>query len=124
MIARFPTSCFLTILIESYWMTSYVIVCDKRDSAYEVLFMVDRNKQKLSFWSDRLDDVMKFVEYRAAVAQVRKLKFNNPRVVTLSEAHGLYMKHNAERIRYEQNERDHEYAMEACEAGWDGHKSW
>jgi len=63
----------------------WVIATDSR-KANELLFMVDRAKQKKSFWSNRLDDVFVFTDYEAAKAKVAELKFNNPRVMQLAMA--------------------------------------
>jgi hypothetical protein len=93
----------------------YVIATDSR-RADEVLFMVDRNRQRASFWSNRLDDAMKYGYKAAADQKAAKLRFNNARVLTLQDA---------ARIAGEQAcERDHEQAMNDCEAGWDGHKGY
>jgi hypothetical protein len=91
----------------------YVIATDSRRKD-EVLFMVDRNRQRASFWSNRLDDAMKYGYKAAADQKAAKLRFNNARVLTLRDA---------ARIAGEQaHECDHEQAMNDCEAGWDGHK--
>jgi len=93
----------------------YVIATDSRRKD-EVLFMVDRNRQRASFWSNRLDDAMKYGYRAAAVQKAGKLRFNNARVLTLQDA---------ARIAGDQaREREHERAMNDCEAGWDGHKGY
>jgi hypothetical protein len=63
----------------------YVIVTDSRKKK-EKLYMVDRRKQTKSFWSDRLDDVMKFPTQEAAQDVASALKFNNPKVWPLHTA--------------------------------------
>lgn len=91
----------------------FVIATDSRHRD-EVLFMVDRNRQRASFWSNRLDDAMKYGDKAAADQKATKLRFNRPRVLTLQEA---------ARIAGEQaRRRDLEQAMADGEAGWDGHK--
>ena len=91
----------------------YVIATDSRRND-ETLFMVDRNRQRASFWSNRLDDAMKYGDKSAAQQKATKLRFNRPRVLTLQDA---------ARIAGEQaREREHEQAMADDEAGWDGHK--
>lgn len=91
----------------------YVIATDSRRKD-ETLFMVDRNRQRASFWSNRLDDAMKYGDKSAAQQKATKLRFNRPRVLTLQDA---------ARIAGEQaREREHEQAMADDEAGWDGHK--
>ena len=90
----------------------YVIATDSRRKD-ETLFMVDRNRQRASFWSNRLDDAMKYGDKSAAQQKATKLRFNQPRVLTLQDA---------ARIAGEQaRDRDREQAMADDEAGWDGH---
>ena len=91
----------------------FVIATDSRHRD-EVLFMVDRTRQRASFWSNRLDDAMKYGDKSSAQQKATKLRFNRPRVLTLQEA---------ARIAGEQaRHRDLEQAMADGEAGWDGHK--
>lgn len=93
----------------------FVIATDSR-RCDELLFMVDRSKQRKSFWSNRLDDVFVFSDRDAAKAKCRTLRFNNPRVMTLKDA-----------WKYErvvENARMHEQAMSDSECGWDAHKSY
>jgi hypothetical protein len=83
----------------------FVIATDSRHRD-EVLFMVDRNRQRASFWSNRLDDAMKYGDKPSAQKKATKL--------TLQDA---------ARIAGEQaRHRDLEQAMADGEAGWDGHK--
>lgn len=103
---------------------SYVIVCDSRFDAWFKLFMVNRTKQRRSFWSDRLDEVMTWTSQREAQKVCNALKFNSPKVVTYSEAHSIFMKHNLPMILEKENDRIHEQAMADSELGWDGHKSF
>ena len=56
----------------------FVIISNKRDVKGVTLFMVDRAKQRASFWSDRLDDVKNFQNFETAKAALSKLRFNNP----------------------------------------------
>lgn len=93
----------------------YVIATDSRRKD-EVLFMVDRNRQRASFWSNRLDDALKYGDKSSAMQKAAKLRFNRPRVLTLQDA---------ARIAGEQaREREHEQVMAGDEAGWDGHKGY
>ena len=64
----------------------WVVACDKRDDPSTTLFLVDRSKQRRSFWSDRLDDVLVFSTRFAAGARAQALTLNNPRVISLAEA--------------------------------------
>lgn len=92
----------------------YVIATDSRFSD-EVLFMVDRKKQRASFWSNRTDDAFVFADKGAAQAKCRSLRFNNPRVMPLTDAW--------ERMREIERDEDYHAAMSAVEDGWDGHKN-
>ena len=93
----------------------FVIATDTRRKD-EVLFMVDRNRQRASFWSNRLDDAMKYGDKSAAQQKAATLRFNRPRVLTLQDA---------ARIAGEQaRAQEHQAAMYADEAGWDGHKGY
>lgn len=83
----------------------------KRD---EILFMVDRAKQRASFWSNRIDDAFCFGSKSAAEAKAASLRFNRPRVMPLADARQLSLAQG--------NERELEAAMSAGEDGWDGHK--
>jgi hypothetical protein len=96
----------------------FVIVTDSRKRD-EVLFMVDRAKQKASFWSNRLDDVLVFKNRGAANDKVRELRFNNPRVMTLGDAQKL----TRETDKHREQEADYHAGMSAMEDGWDGHKN-
>ena len=65
--------------------TQWVIICDSR-KRNEILFMVDRNKQRKSFWSNQTSDVKIFNSLDLVNDAVKKLSFNNPRIVTLVRA--------------------------------------
>lgn len=91
----------------------YVIATDSRRKD-ETLFMVDRNRQRASFWSNRLDDAMKYGDKSAAQQKAAKLRFNQPRVLTLQDA--------ARIVGKQAREREYEQAMSDDEPGWDGHK--
>lgn len=93
----------------------FVIASDSRKRD-EVLYMVDRRKQKASFWSNRLEDVFVYQLRPEAEAKANSLRFNNARVMTLSEARRF----DDERMR----EEEHHGAMNTMESGWDGHKVW
>lgn len=91
----------------------FVIATDSRRKN-ETLFMVDRNRQRASFWSNRLNDAMKYGDKSSAQKKAAALRFNRPRVLTLQEA---------ARIAGEQEmSRDFDQAMDDAESGWDGHK--
>ena len=93
----------------------YVIATGSRRKD-ETLFMVDRNRQRASFWSNRLDDAMKYGNRSAADQKAASLKFNRPRVLTLYEAVMI--------SDQQASERDLDAAMGDDEAGWDGHKGY
>jgi hypothetical protein len=98
---------------------NYVIATDSRKKD-EVLFMVDRNKQRKSFWSNQLTDV--FVTDKAAADKiVAGLRFNNPRVLTLADAQrivgGTQQASRRYPLDYEDFQDDiHPFSQEAFEA--------
>lgn len=57
----------------------FVIITDSRCKD-ERLVMVDRSKQKKSFWSNRLDDAFVFSDREAAIRKAKSFRFNSPRV--------------------------------------------
>ena len=63
----------------------WVVVTDSRKRD-EYLFMVDRSVQTKSFWSNQLVDAFIYRDFEAAKVKANSLKYNNPRVVTLTEA--------------------------------------
>lgn len=90
------------------------VIATKSRRREEMLFMVDRNKQRASFWSNRLDDAMQYGDKGAAQRKAAALKFNSPCVLSLQDA--------ARIARAQEDERIHDEAMSSCEMGWDGHK--
>lgn len=48
--------------------------------------MIDRTKSRKGFWSCRLTDILIINSIEEANRIVSKLKYNNPRVITLDEA--------------------------------------
>ncbi len=97
----------------------YVITTDSRKKD-EVLFMVDRNKQKKSFWSNRLDDVFIFNDLSAAKRVCDGYKYNNPRVLTLNDASKIssYSKEVRQAQPWELEEDD------SWLSGWDEGGTW
>ena len=63
----------------------FVIITNSRRN-HELLVMVDRKRQKRSFWSNRLDDAFIYFSQIAAQEKAKSLKFNNPRVMTFKQA--------------------------------------
>lgn len=94
-------------------MPGYVIATDSRRKD-EILFMVDRRKQKASFWSNRLVDVFVYQDRQAALEKARSYRYNNPRVLPYELARDY--------VKEAEREDAHQQAMDWCEAGWDGHK--
>ena len=97
----------------------FIILCDKRDVPGVKLFMLDRNKvrHRNNFWTEVLDDAVLRVKVRhIADGIVSKLKFQNPRVVTMAEAQLAFDNNNA--IRGVDDEIDYEGG------GWDAHKGY
>jgi hypothetical protein len=93
---------------------SFVIATDSRKRD-EILFMVDRRRQKASFCSNRTVDAFIFADKRAADRKAKSLKHNNPRVMPLAHAQRIVNSKELDRI--------HQVGMDCVEAGWDGHKS-
>lgn len=63
----------------------FVIATNSR-KRNETLFMVDRSRQKASFWSNRTVDAFVFADKAAADRKAKSLRHNNPRVISLNEA--------------------------------------
>ena len=64
---------------------SYIILTDSRQNKGEKLAMVDRNKTKAQWWTQRPELAMVFKSLAAADAQKSSIKFNNPQVWTLEK---------------------------------------
>lgn len=95
----------------------YVVACDKRGQPGTTLFMVDRARQRASFWSDRLVDVLVYSERGAAERRAAGLRFNRPRVLTLEQARSAAAANPCS------SEDGGSWYDEGPE-GWDGHKDW
>ena len=71
-------------------MSGYAVICDARHGeAYAVkyLALVDRTKERNLWWtSDDPTIVLKYVRHHAAAYAVKRLKHNNPRIVSYEEA--------------------------------------
>jgi hypothetical protein len=94
----------------------FVIISNKRDIRGVTLFMVDRAKQRASFWSDRLDDVKNFRNYETAKAALSKLHYNNPRIVNYEAAVDLQAKNRSILNEIEMSQAHLE--------PWDDHKGY
>ncbi len=64
----------------------FVVAQDDPGHPGVVLFMVDRRKQKQSFWSNRLTDVFILNTREVATWHASRLKYNKPRALTWGEA--------------------------------------
>jgi hypothetical protein len=53
------------------------------------LFLIDRNKCRTSWWTDTLSSAIGFFNKEKAELQCKKLRYNEPRVVTTEEAQEL-----------------------------------
>jgi hypothetical protein len=77
-------------------MSGFSIICDARHGeayAVEVLALVDRTKEKEIWWtSDDPTIILKYNSYRTVQQTIRRLKFNNPRIVTYEEAVSIIQK--------------------------------
>jgi len=88
----------------------YVIMTDSR-KCDDVLFMVDRRRQRRSFWSNRLDDAFVYANRRAAERKAASLRFNNPRAVSIDEAR-----------RIERLQLVGSWTFDEADMSWDAHK--
>lgn len=91
---------------------AHVIVTTSRVNG-ELLVMVDRKKQRKSFWSNCLRDAFVYADKEAAVAKAKTFKFNNPRAMSMSDA-----------LRQMPMEPFLIDDMDSAELGWDAHKSY
>lgn len=89
----------------------YIIATTSRKNG-ETLFMVDRNRQKKSFWSNKLNDVFVFKSLEKAKEKILGLKYNNPRILTAKEAI----------TQEEKNNKYYDYDSLDDREGWDEHK--
>lgn len=64
----------------------FVIASDDPGHPGVTLFLVDRRKTRLSFWSFNLTNAFILVTKEVADFQVSLLKYNNPRVLTWDQA--------------------------------------
>ena len=101
-------------------MGGFVITCRRHG---DTLFMVDRKKQRKSFWSDRLDDVLVWKDEKAAQRHADTLKFNDPQVIPLEKAERIDLDRMKARLDW-QRIAEHSEACSDMEMGWDGHKVW
>ncbi len=58
----------------------FVIMAEGKNN--HAIFLVDRTRIKNKWWTQNLDDALKFQNETAAIVQRDKLKYNNPEVVT------------------------------------------
>jgi len=63
----------------------YVIATDEKGGD-RTFFLVDRQKTKEFWWSPSLKLAMKFYKKSAAEYSIKKLRYNNPRIMTVEEA--------------------------------------
>lgn len=63
----------------------YVIAIDEKDGI-RTFFLVDRRKTKRFWWSPSLRLAMKFRKKSAAEYSMKKLRYNNPEVMTVERA--------------------------------------
>ena len=78
-----------------------VIIQNSRKNPNTIIVMVDR-KYKSGFWSeDSYNKAKIFFDYIDANKALSKLKYNNPRIVSLSEAKQLIHNQNIKNIEVE-----------------------
>lgn len=98
----------------------YAIICDARKGSglgINTLALVDRALTKSTWWtSDNPSLILNYQSKSAALYARKRLKMNQPMVVTFESAVKI--------IRDQMNEITHQEAMASTEDGWDGHKAW
>ena len=62
----------------------YLIASEGRNNI--TLFLIDRKQDKSKWWTSSLHNAMIFMNESVARKQCSKLRYNNPDVITLSEA--------------------------------------
>ena len=96
----------------------YSIICEARkghDLGISHIALVDRSKTKDTWWtSDNSHLIMCFKKRSAAEFSLRKIKRNNPKIVSFDEAKDI--------IDEQRDIIDMDEAMAMSEQGWDGHK--
>ena len=98
---------------------SFVIATNSR-RRNEILVMVDRSKQRRSFWSNRTADAFIYADRSAAEHKAASLRYNAPRVLSLAEARRFGESDQLESAR--ERDRIFEAGMSCVESGRDGHK--
>lgn len=97
----------------------YAIICNARsgfDLGISHLAMVDRRINKCLFWtSDNCSLIMSFSSSFEAETARKKIKYNNPQVVSFKNA--------CEIIKSQEFEIMHNEASMDNESGWGGHKN-
>jgi hypothetical protein len=105
----------------------YAIICDARKGenlGISHLALVDRTKRKDLWWvSDNPSSVMDFKKYDVAKRQLKRLKYNNARIVHVEKAKEI-LESQSRSISEVEEERLMEEAMDSAEMGWDAHKMW
>ena len=69
---------------------TYIVTTVSRKEKEVNLFLMDRSKTKAFWWNDRLsNDILYIRNIEKARSIIKKLKHNNPRIITLEEAKTL-----------------------------------
>jgi hypothetical protein len=64
----------------------YVILCNSQKKPGEKVALVDRNKCKAHWWTERIEIAMVFEKLSAAEFQLKKIRFNKPQIWTKEKA--------------------------------------
>ncbi len=64
----------------------YFITTKSRKNEGVTLFLVNRNINKKIWWTESLDEAIHFRKKEAAEYSLKKLRYNDPKIITLSEA--------------------------------------
>lgn len=110
----------------------YAIICNARKGhslGIETLALVDRNKRTDLWWiSDDPSCVMDFKKYEIAKSQLKRLKYNNARIVHIEKAKEILEAQQNEIVArqeeaiFNDDPIEDDDIMDFVEWGWDGHK--
>lgn len=100
---------------------SWAIICNARKGGSLGVSVLAMSVRRNKWTSDSSSMIRPFSTEQEASLVAQQLKFNSPRVVTYANACNLINRQN-DSIMDAENERDHEYALDSSEDGWDGHK--
>lgn len=100
---------------------SWSIICDARKGHSLGISVLAMSTRRNSWTSDSSSSIRPFSTETEAKSVANQLRFNNPRVVTYACACNA-INAQGRNVMEAEREADHQYALDASEAGWDGHK--